>query len=69
MLKVKKLDLTFSLSCVCVCVYVHVSVLEYIHMNIYFLGSYAQKLSTLSTFYILILILTYLYLTDKKIKS
>lgn len=67
MLKVKKLDLTFSLSCVCV--YVHVSVLEYIHMNIYFLGSYAQKLSTLSIFYILILILTYLYLTDKKIKS
>lgn len=67
MLKVKKLDLTFCLSCVRV--YVHVSVLEYIHMNIYFLGSYAQKLSTLSTFYILILILTYLYFTDKKIKS
>lgn len=67
MLKVKKLDLTFCLSCVRV--YVHVSVLEYIHMNIYFLGSYAQKLSTLSIFYILILILTYLYLTDKKIKS
>ena len=67
MLTVKKLDLTFSLSCVRV--YVHVSVFEYIHMNIYFLGSYAQKLSTLSTFYILILILTYLYFTDKKIKS
>lgn len=67
MLKVKKLDLTFCLSCVRV--YVHVSVLEYIHMNIYFLGSYAQKLSTLSIFYILILILTYLYFTDKKIKS
>lgn len=67
MLKVKKLDLTLSLSCVCV--YVHVSVFEYIHMNIYFLGSYAQKLSTLSTFYILILILTYLYFTHKKIKS
>ena len=65
MLTVKKLDLTFSLSCVCV--YVHVSVLQYIHMNIYFLGSYAQ--STLPTFYILILILTYLYFTDKKIKS